>query len=110
MGLYYDPIIADDQKVSVYMFAHERKRCDIRRQSPYRGSVCVREKAKVGEIETDRDGCGLQGGIHTWFIPALAKRRVGSSWGMVDEEGTKVCPWLSRKYEIKVSRTLTAVQ
>jgi len=27
----------------------------------------------------------------TWFMPALAKRRVGSSWGTVADEGTKVC-------------------
>ena len=48
--------------------------------------------------------------IRTWFMPALAKSKVGSSWGMVEELGTKVCPFWSRKYEMNVSRTLTAVQ
>lgn len=43
-------------------------------------------------------------------MPALAKSRVGSSWGMVDELGTKVWSYWSRKYEMNVSRTLTAVQ
>jgi hypothetical protein len=37
-------------------------------------------------------------------MPELAKRRVGSSWGTVDDEGMCEClSWV--KYEMKVSRT-----
>lgn len=31
-----------------------------------------------------------------WFIPALAKRRVGSEWGTTEEEGTRAHQYQSR--------------
>ena len=42
-----------------------------------------------------------------WFIPALAKRRVGSSWGTTGEDGTTVCSLPSKKSR-KVCRILWA--
>lgn len=42
----------------------------------------------------------------TWFMPALANKRVGSSWGMVEEDGTNVCPCFWTKKSMKVDRTL----
>ena len=42
-----------------------------------------------------------------WFIPALAKRRVGSSCGTTGEDGTTVC-YLASKKSRKVCRILWA--
>lgn len=48
--------------------------------------------------ETDK-----QGRI-TWFIPAFANSKVGSSCGIVDEEGTKVCSCFSTKKSTNICR------
>lgn len=48
--------------------------------------------------------------IHTWFMPALAKRRVGSSWGTTGLDFQKVWSCLSVKKEINESRTRDAGQ
>ena len=32
-----------------------------------------------------------------WFMPALAKRRFGGSYGFVDDDGTNVCRWVELK-------------
>ena len=45
----------------------------------------------------------------TWFMPALAKSRVGSSWGMVADEGTNVCSFFSEKKEMNFERTSAPV-
>lgn len=45
----------------------------------------------------------------TWFIPELAKSKVGSSSGMVEELGTKVCPFFS-KYVMNAARTRFILQ
>ena len=42
-----------------------------------------------------------------WFIPALANKRVGSSWGTQGEDGQKVCWCFSAKNWINVDRTLS---
>lgn len=47
---------------------------------------------------------------HTWFMPALAKRRVGSSWGTTGLDFQKVWSCLSVKNEMNESRTLDAGQ
>jgi len=44
----------------------------------------------------------------TWFIPAFAKSSVGSSYGIVDDDGQKAWPLLLKK-SMYVSRTLFAV-
>ncbi len=45
--------------------------------------------------------------LRTWFIPALANSSVGSSYGMVDDEGTYV--WFLDLKKLKnSSRTLLA--
>lgn len=41
---------------------------------------------------------------NTWFIPALAKSSVGSSWGMVDEECTSTCSYFLTKKSINICR------
>ncbi len=43
-------------------------------------------------------------------MPELAKRRVGSSWGMEGEEGTWEWAWLETKKSTKASRTLETGQ
>lgn len=45
----------------------------------------------------------------TWFIPAFANNKVGSSWGIVDEEGTKVCSYFSTKKSTNIFRRSFAV-
>jgi len=42
-------------------------------------------------------GCAwpMNSGLN-WFMPALAKRSVGSSYGTTGEEGTIVCSLLSK--------------
>lgn len=48
--------------------------------------------------------------LHTWFMPALAKRSVGSSWGTTGLDFQKVCSCLSVKNEMNESRTRDAGQ
>lgn len=46
----------------------------------------------------------------TWFIPAFANSKVGSSCGTVDEEGTKVCSYFSTKKSTNICRKSFAVK
>ena len=46
----------------------------------------------------------------TWFIPAFANSKVGSSWGIVDDEGTKVCSCFSTKKSTNICRKSFAVK
>lgn len=48
--------------------------------------------------------------MHTWFMPAFAKRRVGSSWGTTGLDFQKVWSCLSVKNEMNESRTRDAGQ
>lgn len=47
---------------------------------------------------------------HTWFMPALAKSRVGSSWGTTGLDFQNVWSCFSVKNEMKDSRTRDAGQ
>jgi len=53
----------------------------------------------------DGSTCPRKIGLN-WFIPALAKRRVGSFRGAHAEDGTLVCSFCS-KYSTKVDLTLS---
>lgn len=48
--------------------------------------------------------------FRTWFMPALAKSSVGSSWGTTGLDFQKVCSCLSVKNEMNESRTRDAGQ
>lgn len=48
--------------------------------------------------------------VDTWFMPALAKSSVGSSWGTTGLDFQKVCPCLSVKNEMNELRTRDAGQ
>ena len=45
-----------------------------------------------------------------WFMPALAKSKVGSSCGTTGEDGTIVCACSLSKKEVNVFRTFAADQ
>ena len=66
-----------------------------------RGRVRVRVRVRVWVT------CPTKSGLN-WFMPALAKRSVGSSYGTTGDEGTIVWP-LDSKYSMNCERTLDAV-
>lgn len=46
---------------------------------------------------TNEDPQGENPVVLTWFIPAFANSKVGSSYGIVEEEGTRVWSLAAKK-------------
>lgn len=52
------------------------------------------ELTALFKVEKEEDGSTVPKKIGLyWFIPALANNKVGSSCGMTEDDGTKVCPF-----------------